>query len=89
MQGAGSAGLAYYAQWKATKDTLTGLPALLLTGKNRVFGLGPEVTLPFFASGPWAGLVTARYQWEFGAQSSFEGQTFILAVTIARFGLGG
>ena len=89
IQGAGSVGVAYFAQWKATADTLTGLPGLLLPGKNKVFGIGPELTMPFFASGPWAGLVTLRYQWDFGARSSFEGQTFNIAVTIARIGWGG
>ena len=89
IQGAGSVGVAYFAQWKATADTLTGLPGLLLPGKNKVFGIGPELTMPFFASGPWAGLVTVRYQWDFGARSSFEGQTFNIAVTIARIGWGG
>ena len=89
IQGAASLGLAYYAQWKTTRDDLGSLPLnLLLTGKNRVFGLGPEVTLPFFATGPWAGLLTVRYQWEFGAQSSFEGQMFSVAVTFARIGWG-
>ncbi len=86
LQGAGSAGLAYYAQWKATADELEGLPGVLLTGKDRVYGLGPEVTMPFFASGPWAGLVTLRYQWELGARSTFEGQMFTVAVTLARIG---
>lgn len=82
-------GLAYVAQWKASEDTLGDLPSLLLTGKNRAFGLGPEITMPFFASGPWAGLVTVRYIWELGAQSSFEGQTLFVAATIARIGWGG
>jgi hypothetical protein len=45
--------------------------------------------MPFFASGPWAGLVTVRYIWELGAQSSFEGQTLFVAATIARIGWGG
>lgn len=89
IQGAASLGIAYYAQWKATRDDLDSLLLnLLLTGKNRLFGLGPEVTLPIFATGPWAGLLTARYQWEFGAQSSFQGQMFSVAVTFARIGWG-
>ena len=46
LQGAASLGLVYYAQWKLTEDTLTGLPALLVQGKNRSFALGPELTLP-------------------------------------------
>jgi len=89
MDGAGSVGLAYYAQFKATDDRLEGLLALLLPGRNKVFGLGPELTMPFFATGPWAGLVTVRYQWELGAESAFEGQMFNVSVTLARLGWGG
>ncbi len=89
LQGAASVGLAYYAQWKATEDTVGALPGLLVTGKDRVYGLGPELTMPFFASDPWVGLLTVRYQWELGAQSSFEGQMFNIAVTLARIGWGG
>ena len=32
--GAANLGVAYYAQWKLTQDTLTGLPALIVNGKN-------------------------------------------------------
>ena len=88
MEGASSAGLAYYAQWKATEDRIEGLPGLLVPGKNKVFGVGPELTVPFFATGPWAGLVTLRYQWELGAQSAFQGQMFNVSVTLARIGWG-
>ena len=89
IQGAANLGVAYYAQWKATEDRLEGLPGVLLTGRNKVYGVGPEVTMPFFASGPWAGLVTVRYLWEFGAESAFQGQMFNVAVTLARIGWGG
>lgn len=89
IQGAASVGLAYFAQWKVTDDRLEGLPSLLLPGKNKVFGLGPELTMPLFASGPWAGLVTVRYKWELGAESAFEGQWFHLSVTLARIGWSG
>ena len=89
IDGAASVGLAYYAQWKASDDRIEGLPSLLLPGRNKVFGLGPELTMPFFATGPWAGLVTLRYQWELGARSAFEGQWFKLSVTLARIGWGG
>ena len=89
IQGAASVGLSYAAQWKASEDTLGPLPGLLLTGKNRAFALGPEVTMPFFATGPWAGLLTVRYHWEFGARSSFQGQTFFAGVTLARIGWSG
>ena len=44
--------------------------------------------MPFFATGPWAGLVTVRHQWELGAESAFEGQWLKLSVTLARIGWG-
>ena len=88
MDGAGSVGLAYDAQFKATDYRPERLLALLLPGRNKVFGLGPELTMPFFATGPWAGLVTVRYQWELGAQSAFEGQMVNVSVTLARLGWG-
>jgi hypothetical protein len=73
LKGAASAGLAYYAQWKLSDDTLAGFPALLIQGKNRVAGLGPEVTLPLATKNAVYGFVTIRYQWELGARTTTEG----------------
>jgi hypothetical protein len=49
MQGAASAGIAYYGQWKISDDDfgaeLPTLPNRRL-GKNRVYGIGPELMIP-------------------------------------------
>lgn len=81
LKGAASVGLSYFAQWKLTEDTLTGLPAVLVRGKNRVAGIGPEVTLPIASTRAVYGFVTVRYQWEVGARTTTEGDVFnVLAV---------
>ena len=72
-----SAGLAYYAQWKMTNDDLgLGLPGDRRLPKHRVYGLGPELTLPIATSKKLIGFVNFRYFWEFGARSTLEGNTF-------------
>jgi hypothetical protein len=82
LMGAASAGVAYYAQWKLTEDTLTGLPALLVQGKNRVAGLGPEVTLPIATKTAVYGFVTVRYQWEMGARTTTQGDALNVLLVV-------
>jgi hypothetical protein len=82
VKGAISTGLAYYAQWKLTDDTLTGAPALLVRGKNRVAGLGPELTLPIATKTTVYGFLTLRYQWEFGARTTTEGDALNILVVL-------
>jgi hypothetical protein len=84
LKGAISAGLAYYAQWKLGEDTLTGLPALIVRGKNRVAGLGPELTLPIATKRTVYGFVTLRYHWELGARTTTEGHAFNLLVVVPK-----
>ena len=92
-EGAVSVGLAYYAQWKLTSDRIDGLdeiaprlPSSLTPDRSRLFGAGPEVNFPIMIDGKPLCLVTARYQWEFGARSTFEGELFSL---FFNFPLGG
>jgi hypothetical protein len=82
LKGAVSTGLAYYAQWKLSEDTLTGLPAVLVQGKNRVAGFGPEVTLPIATKSTVYGFVTVRYQWEVGARTTTQGDAFNVLVVL-------
>jgi hypothetical protein len=84
LKGAGTAGVAYYAQWKVTNDSGSDFSTALSATKNRVSGLGPELTLPFFAKGPWVGLVTFRYYWEVGARAATEGRGLVFFLTLAR-----
>jgi hypothetical protein len=68
MDGALSLGAAYYAQWKLTEDDL-GMEGPLhnnrKVGKNQVYGIGPELTLPLATSEKLYGFLNVRYLWEF------------------------
>ena len=84
----GAFGMGYYLQNKLSDDSGTDVPvvslrALNLYGKNRLFGIGPDVTMAVFQHGGTIGLVTARYLWESGGKSSFQGSTFLIGFTIA------
>ncbi|MBZ5537822.1 MAG: transporter [Acidobacteriia bacterium] len=81
FKGLGSVGLAYTAQWKLTQDTLSGALALLVTGKNRTAGLGPEVNLPLVAKKTLFGLFTFRYEWEVYARTTTQGSTVFAMLT--------
>ena len=85
MDGALSIGAAYYAQWKMTEDDLGSdnvFPSSRDLGKHRIYGLGPEVTIPIVPQGKLYGFINARYFWEFGARSSLEGNTFVLTAIL-------
>lgn len=77
-------GIAYYAQWKLSKDDL-GLNVSLADGplnhKHRVYGIGPEATLPIASKKALYGFLTLRYLWETGARSALEGNTFVAQFT--------
>lgn len=85
MDGTLSVGAAYYAQWKLTEDDL-GINSPLFSGrsvgKNSVYGVGPELTVPIATSKKLYGFLTARYLWEFDAESTSEGETFVLTFTL-------
>jgi len=78
-------GAAYFAQWKLSHDDIGQELEQLLGGqdlpKNRVFGLGPEVTVPIATKRRLIALLTARYLWEFGARTTLEGSSFVFQAT--------
>lgn len=81
-------GAAYYAQWKLTEDQLAEfvLPGERLfdldtRNKHRVFGLGPDVTLPVASKSKLFALVNVRYFWEMGARVKTEGQNLLITAT--------
>ena len=81
-------GGAYYAQWKLTKDRLAefvlpgGQPIVLdFPNKHRVFGLGPDVTLPIASKSKLFALVNIRYFWEMGVRVKTEGQNLVVTTT--------
>ena len=81
-----NAGLAYMGQWKITDDDLGGaVPPGLSVDRHRIFSVGPELTVPLYVTEKTAGLLTARYLWDFGSRSTSEGQTFILSFALVTF----
>jgi len=85
----GAFGVGYAYQGKLTNDSGADIPVLTmkatnLYGKNRVFGVGPDLTTGVFEHGRTIGFLNFRYYWESGARSSFEGGTLFASFTIAR-----
>jgi len=84
MDGAVNVGIAYYAQWKLSDDDfgrdLPPLPNRRL-GKHRVYGFGPELTVPLATKKTLFGFLNLRYLWETGARTSLQGNTFVATVT--------
>jgi hypothetical protein len=88
LHGAASVGVAYYAQWKTTADDF-GLPLPQLSGvpeRHRVWGVGPDVTIPIATKTRLISLVNIRYLWEQGARLKTQGQSFVVSTT---FPVGG
>ena len=90
LDGAAMVGAAYHAQWKVTDDELGGLDVDQLlgelgldipVGKNRIFGVGPEVSFPIATKKKLIAFLSFRYLWEFGARTSLEGDTFMFSAT--------
>ena len=83
MDGAANAGIAFYAQWKVSRDDFGATPPSgPLIGKHEVYGIGPEVTLPLASKTKLYGFANLRYLWETGAKSTLEGDTLLLTFTI-------
>ena len=83
MDGGASLGFVYYSQWKLSDDKLTGLPALLVTGKNSVVGIGPEFQMAIASKKKKTlyGFLTFRYHREVAAHTTTQGDTFTLMLT--------
>jgi hypothetical protein len=85
----GAFGVAYYLQNKVSDDSGqdypgTALGLLNLRGRNRLFGIGPDITMGLFQRGSTVGALNVRYFWESLGKSSFEGSTLFVAVTLGR-----
>ena len=80
LAGAASVGLAYYAQWKVTDDDF-GLPGQPILGKHRVYGIGPDVTLPIASKNKLIALLNVRYLWETGVRVKTEGNAFVVTAS--------
>ena len=90
LHGAASVGVAYYAQWKLTSDEMAfSNQAGQTTGsldRHRVWGVGPDVTIPIATKTRIISLVNVRYLWETGAQIKTQGQSLLVTST---FPIGG
>ena len=49
--------------------------------KHRVYGIGPEVSLPLATKKKLIGFLDVRYFWETGARTTLEGNTFTFTLT--------
>ena len=82
MNGGLNVGVAYAAQWKLSQDQLgADIEAELggyNPGKNRGYGLGPEVVFAIARNDKLIGTISLRYLWETGVRSSVQGSTFVL-----------
>ena len=77
-------GIAYYAQWKLSHDDFGNEPPGLtghLFGKHRVYGFGPELTVPLATQKTLFGFLDVRYLWETGARTSLQGNTFVVTAS--------
>jgi hypothetical protein len=82
LKGGLTTGLAYYGSFKLSDDTFDSrLGNLPIRDKNRVFGLGPEVTLALATKSAVYGFVTLRYQWELAARTQTEGAVWNILAT--------
>jgi hypothetical protein len=90
LHGAAHVGVAYYAQWKTTSDDLglsASAPSLPGIPEHRVFGVGPDVTIPIATKAKLIALVNVRYLWEHGARLKTQGQSLVITNTIPIGGI--
>jgi hypothetical protein len=91
LHGAASLGVAYYAQWKVTSDEMAVSPSVAQSAgipvKHRVWGVGPDVTIPIATKTRLISLVNVRYLWEQGAHVKTQGQTLMVTNTIPIGGI--
>jgi hypothetical protein len=91
LHGAASVGVAYYSQFKLTADQMTLSGSLPMPsgspGRHRVWGVGPEVTVPLATSSRLLALVNVRYLWETGAQIKTQGQSLLVTTTFPWGGI--
>ena len=52
-----------------------------LPNKHKVFGFGPDVTLPIATKSKLFALVNIRYLWETGARVKTQGDTLVVTAT--------
>jgi hypothetical protein len=83
IKGFGNIGVAYYAQWKVTSDEGYRLPPGF-DAKDYYFGIGPEIDIPVPVVKSLPFFVTLKYYFETGNRVATEGNSFIVAFTVAK-----
>jgi hypothetical protein len=82
LQGGLTAGLNYYATFKLTDDEFdSAVVGALIRGRNKVFALGPEVSLALARKGTLYGFVKVNYQWEVYARTTTQGRALTVLAT--------
>ena len=82
LQGGLTAGLNYYASFKLADDHIEGFPDILIRGRNKVFALGPEVSVAMARNGVLYGFLKVNYQRELYARTSAQGSELTLLMTL-------
>lgn len=81
LKGGLTTGLSYYGTFKLTDDEFNSRLPTGLLGRNRVWGLGPEVSLALASKKAVYAFVTVRYQWELAARTTTEGAAWNIMAT--------
>src|SRR4029077_11447246 len=77
LGGGVTTGAVYYTTLKVTDDRFSSpIVGNLVQGKNRVFALGPELTMALAKHKKVYGFVTARYERELFAKTTTQGDMF-------------
>jgi hypothetical protein len=81
LKGGLTVGLAYYAAFKLTEDTIGRIPDILIRGKNRSFALGPEASLALARRDTVYGFLRVAYYWETYARTTTQGSAWFIGAT--------
>ena len=81
LKGGLTAGLVYYTTLKLSADQIDGFPDILIRGKNKVFALGPEMSLALAKDGVFTGRSRLIYQWETYARTTTMGGELTVVAT--------
>ena len=82
LKGGLTVGLDYYASFKLSDDRFDRAAAnVLVRGKNKSVGLGPEVQLALAKSGMLYGFLKVSYQWETYARTATQGSALTIMAT--------
>jgi hypothetical protein len=82
LKGGLTVGLNYYSGIKLSDDHIVGFPGILIRGKNRDFGLGPEVQLAVAKGNTVYGFLKVNYQWEVYARTATQGSSLTILMTL-------